>query len=381
MCSDKKNRKQNYRLIIFSGYNQRAVISLLRECSRLNVSVSIIASSIDDSIFLTKYKDLVFETRSDLSLDINIFESLFRKLNDYFQNESFIIAPSTESLIRLFLQYRDILANYNFVLPIVDNNTYSMLSDKIRFRNLCRNKGFDVPALYNDFDNCPSIFVAKNKYYFSSKTNKYLYPIIIHNKHEKDEFANLYDIDDFYYEEYLDDLHGESYYLLYYFFENGKIQKFSQKNLLQQADGKSIVMAKASYIHKEPVSSKYEMLFQELKFRGLIMVELRKKDGKYFMIEANPRMWGPSQLCIDSGVSMLHAFLYDYKLTETPVETTPIDGKYCWIGGIKNNLIKGKNLSVLSNEGFEPDKFVEYLKADIYRKADTMEIFESEEGL
>lgn len=368
------------RLIIFSGYNQRAVISLLRECVRLQVNASIIASSSNDTIFKTVYSDLVIVTRENVSLSIDSFVPLFELISNKYIDEEFVIAPSTESLIRLFLENRDMLTNYRCILPVTDKRHYELISDKSAFYELCEKNNLKVPLVYQDIHHCPEKFVAKNKFLQSAKTKKYLAPVLIYDISDKEDFLRTYDVDDYYYEEYLDPTQGGSYYLLYYFFKNQSVQKFSQENILQQADGKSIVIAKSADIHNTCISQKYEDLFHKLGFRGLVMVELRKHNDEYYMIEANPRMWGPSQLCIDSGISMLHAFLYDWGLTNVPVEVNPKEKYYCWSGGIRENLIEHKKLSVLCNAEFSVDQIKDIFGSDIYCREDTMMIFRGEQG-
>ena len=105
---------------------------------------------------------------------------------------------------------------------------------------------------------------------------------------------------------------GRSYYLLFYFGKFGNIKKFSQENLAQQFEGKSIIAAISSTIHKENICTQYETLFKEINYHGFVMVELRKNHTGYYMIEANPRFWGPSQLLINCNTAFFEEFLYDY---------------------------------------------------------------------
>ena len=41
------------------------------------------------------------------------------------------------------------------------------------------------------------------------------------------------------------------------------------------------------------------------------MVEVKHLSNKNYMIEANPRFWGPSQLFVDAGINLFEAFLVD----------------------------------------------------------------------
>ena len=57
------------------------------------------------------------------------------------------------------------------------------------------------------------------------------------------------------------------------------------------------------------------MLIQ-IGYYGLIMIEVKIQDGEYYMIEANPRLWGPSQLILDAGMDLFHRFALDNGLIE-----------------------------------------------------------------
>lgn len=362
------------RVIIFSGYNQRAVLALLRTMEQLKLSYCIIASSKEDSIFDTTYAKKVFATRVNLRLDIEEFVPFFERISESFQGEEFVIAPSTESLNRLFLRNRNLLEQYRMVLPLVEEGLYAQISDKICFNKMCQEYAIKVPQKYQYMDELPKRFVAKPKHIYSEITNRFLSPIIVEDEQQYNQFFQEYCPEDFFFEEYIE---GESYYLLYYFFKDKTSIKFSQKNLLQQGEGKSIVLAKAAKIHMEPIADKFEALFMDSSFRGLVMVEIRKCNGEYYMIEANPRMWGPSQLAVDSGVNFLHAFLYDWGITEIPVEITKanFDATYCWGGGMKEDLVKGRQMVAFTDETMTIEQFWQYLRSDVYCRDDSIEIF------
>lgn len=60
------------RLIIFSGFNQRAVIALLRTVSKMKVPTAIIAAGNTDTIFATSYAKEVCLVRPTLELKIQL---------------------------------------------------------------------------------------------------------------------------------------------------------------------------------------------------------------------------------------------------------------------------------------------------------------------
>jgi hypothetical protein len=159
------------------------------------------------------------------------------------------------------------------------------------------------------------------------------------------------------------------------------IYKFSQENIVQQPDGKSMVAAVSSDLHNTIESKKYEELFKSLQFFGLVMVEVKQRDGINYMIEANPRFWGPSQLFVDAGVNFFEALLYDFEvLDHLPKlnESTDIT-RYFWFGGVVDTYKENKRLKFY--EGNENDLMYSlpaWLQSDVYRRTDTMDIFKKE---
>ena len=365
------------RLIIFSGFNQRAVVAMLRTVSKLNVPKAIIAASHTDTIFATIYAKDVCAVRTSLELKIDLFIPVFEKLAKLFKGEELIVAPSTETLIRLFLKNKTVLKKYSIILPVVSEELYLRISDKLNFNMLCQENGIAVPLQYNKLEICPDKFVAKPKMYYSNYSRKFQIPVLIKTIEEKEMFKKKNRAEDFYYEELVE---GESYYLLYYITKNHKIIKFSQKNILQQSEGKSIILAELATIHTEEISKLFERLLLMQEFRGLIMIEVRKRNGIYYMIEANPRMWGPSQLFVDAGFNFFEVFLYDWQLINDFPKLEVVDDrvKYCWSGGLKNDLISKKKMSILDSKCVSIAEWITFLENDIYCRNDTMGIFEKE---
>lgn len=202
--------------------------------------------------------------------------------------------------------------------------------------------------------------------------------VLLQSEEEFKLFIGEYDIDDFIYQEFIT---GESYYLLYYFSKDGESYCFSQENIAQQPNGKSIVAACCAALHEEnDIANKYNELFGKINYNGFVMVEIRKKNNEYYMIEANPRFWGPSQLFCDSGYNFFEFFLYDYgflnKLEEREIDFC---AKYFWSGGIKGKVLQDDDC-VWYGDGKK--KFMEqekaFLQNDIYMKKDTMKIYEDE---
>ena len=356
-------------IVIFTGYNQRAILAFIRTLDRQNIDFSIVAKHCDDEIFLTKYSKNIIAQRCKKELDLNDIETCLKKIKKTKNVNKLLIIPSTEALNRFLLENRTFFQNLNCKIPLIDKNTYELISDKLTFTELCKKNNINIPQnIECKIENIP--FVAKPKKYFN-KNNEIFSPVLILNKADYKDFTKKYDLSNFYYQEYVE---GESYYLLYYFSKNGEIIKFSQKNLVQQSEGKSIVASIPSTIHDSFVSKKYEILFKELKFFGLIMIELRKSKDRFYMIEANPRFWGPSQLFVDAGLNFFEYFLQDNDINiAISDQNINKNAKYFWNGGFDKNVVYfGLNKTDFFNE------YIDFFKYEIYNRLDSIEIFQKE---
>ena len=98
-----------------------------------------------------------------------------------------------------------------------------------------------------------------------------------------------------------------------YFSVSGKVYSLSQTNLIQQDNGKSIIAAEInSSFYRTKYADRVRNLFMSINFTGLVMVEIRQRGNKNFIIEANPRFWGPAQLFVDARYNLFEAFLSDW---------------------------------------------------------------------
>lgn len=363
-------------LVIFSGYNQRAIIAFMRVLEKYeNVKYHIFAASDNDPIFMTSYSKHIFWVRRNKLLNYDELAEAFLNLRNNESYDNIIVAPSTEALNRFFLEKRESFAGLKVFMPIVDRSLYEEISDKESFWFLCRKKGMPVPEKMAFPDKFTKKFVAKPKTYVS--TNGKIYsPVLITNDKEFYSFKSDYDVSMFDIQEYIE---GKSYYLLYYFDSNGKCLKYSQKNIAQQSGGKSILIAESSDIHTRKISTCYEALLLEKQYRGFVMIELRENNGTFYMIEANPRFWGPSQLHVDAGVLFFDHFLMDCKLIDNVIEEPNCIARYVWSTGFHGDIIDDDDARWYENKKESVCNELEaWLKWDVYRREDTITIFELE---
>jgi predicted ATP-grasp superfamily ATP-dependent carboligase len=366
-------------VIIFSGYNPRGIVAFMRTLVKYNVPFGVIAKSPDDEIFQTIYKEHVAAIRTLKQLDICELTDCIQAVKKKIGAKKYIIAPSTECLNRHILEHRIEFEALECVVPLVDQKLYETISDKRSFEELCEQHGVQVPVKYKAIDEAKYPFVAKPNTYFSSDGGIYA-PSLIFNENDKQKFIVNHPVKDFYFQEYVT---GISHYLLYYFMRDGKVYKLSQQNYIQQPFGKSMIAARSTQFYNHEESSRYEELFRSQNFRGLVMVEVKEQDDRLYMIEANPRFWGPSQLFVDAERNLFEAFLYDWGLlTESPSyadETKEVD--YFWFGGFIEAL-SSKNK--VAYHTYSADEYAEdlstWLLSEIYNRDDTRQLFNKEIG-
>jgi predicted ATP-grasp superfamily ATP-dependent carboligase len=371
------SQKVNKCFIVFSGFNQRAIIAFLRTLEINHIEYVIIAQSPEDSIFLTTYKTKVKVIRTEAKLILGDIVNSINKVIQAYNDREFIIAPSTEALNRFLLFHRSEIEKRNVILPLVDIALYEKISDKYSFGILCKNHNIQVPEEFQNEKIIRVPCVAKPIRY-SSKSNKVYNPVLILNEYDKKTFLENFQTKDFFYQKYIN---GRSYYLLYYFDRNGEVVKYSQENIAQQPSGKSILAAIPSTIHNHEISDKYESMLCSLNFHGLIMIEVRESDGYFFMIEANPRFWGPSQLFVDGGMNLFEAFLHDYGFIKKPKYISQLKKniKYFWYGGMKSVLSNGDDIIYHTLKYGKISEFNnDWIKWDIYNREDTIEIYKKE---
>lgn len=366
----------NRAFIIFSGFNMRAVVAFLRTLKAQQVNFVIIAASKEDPIFHTDYKQYVGATRSEVALRLDDLLKGIKLAQSKIKADRYSIAPSTEALNRFLLDHQSDFEALQCEIPLVNKQLYETISNKQSFAEVCAEHNIAVPAKYPTVEACEYPFVAKPKRYYD-KQGQTPPPMLIFNEAEKQAFMTMHDVEDFFYQAFIA---GSSYYLLYYFYRHGEVAKFSQINYVQQPEGKSIIAAESANLHESNESRKYEDLLIALDYRGLIMIEVRRQEEQHYMIEANPRFWGPSQLFVDAGLNLFEAFLYDWEfITQKPRLKAGQPTKYFWFGGAGKDP---KNYHKLTYLTYSQRQFIDdlpdWLSADVYNRSDTQEMFKLE---
>ncbi len=371
------DRTKTTGFIVFSGYNQRAVVAFCRTLTHMSVPYYIVASSTKDTIFLSQYRKKISEIRNTTQLQLDDIVNCIRRIVEKGHCNHYVIAPSAESLNIILLKHHSIFGQLNCVIPLVSMDTYKLVSGKLSFYQLCQDYSISVPAMIESAPESSLPFVAKPITDITSDGRR-IYPHIILSEIDYRLFQESANPDDFFFQQYID---GESYYLLYYKKQNGEIYKYSQKNLVQQAKGKSIVAAEASSIHLDGQFTVFDKLLSDISFYGLLMVEVKFKDSIPYMIEANPRMWGPSQLMIDAGTNLFISMLNEYCYRNGSMQSMRVERKpalYFWISGFYKSLIENGYVTWHCDRNRFVKRYQHFIKSDVYFREDTKDIFEKE---
>src|SRR3546814_15065228 len=104
-----------------------------------------------------------------------------------------------------------------------------------------------------------------------SATGHSLYPQILNCQTQLEGFMASQDSPDYFYQEYVK---GESLYLLFYLSQKeGCDFTWSQRNLIQQPGGKSMLLAEPSSFHDSETAARIVEALRDANFHGLGMVE------------------------------------------------------------------------------------------------------------
>lgn len=356
-------------VVALSGHNIRAVVALCRWAAGAGVPVHLAARDAADPIYLTSHAQRVFVQRRSPALELAEIAGWIARLREQHRYEQVVIAPSTEFFNRFLLRHRAAIEAAGGIVPLVDEALYERVSDKEAFAAMCAAHGLPVPAVFDTLpDRLP--FVAKPRRY-SGRTGMQVKPYLVLSEADREKFLRREAIEDFFFQEFVE---GQSLYLLAHIARNGRVVASAQENLVQQAEGGSIVLARAHEFHREPEARRYLAMLIEAGFHGLVMVEVRRcrRTGRAVMIEANPRLWGPLQFMLDRQADALAPLFADHGIeVEAPAPRHAERPYYFWSGGLARRAPW-----CVFHDGYSPQAFVED-----YRRIAECDLFAREDSL
>jgi predicted ATP-grasp superfamily ATP-dependent carboligase len=365
-------------ILVFSGYNFRAVIAFCRFARTNGIRFHIVACGKDDPVWLTDLASDVVITRHDHQLNAENFISLCIGVKASEELDQIDVLPSSEYLNRFLLRYRLEFASHGISVPLCDEAIYQTLSDKLSFAKLCRIHGLDTPRNLRPEEISTYPVVIKPNEYFKRDGSVQFKPLIVPDRDTHQHLLRGLNIQEVHHQEFVQ---GSSHYLLFYVSKCGNHVVFSQQNLIQQSHGGSIVAARASVLHQTPIADAYLQFLIHIGFYGLIMIELRSMEGRHVMIEANPRLWGPSQLFVDLNVPIFTRFVEELGYTPRTVTVTNHQHPECyfWNAGFVRDRRSGNTPAF---HQYSPDEFVNdyaiWQNSDVYLRPDSLNLYKNE---
>jgi hypothetical protein len=363
-------------LLIFSGSNDRAVITFCRYATNQNIEFYIVSNGENDLIYHSTYTNHIIASRPKNILNIEDIVDYVKIAKYKSKQNQLVILPSTEYLNRFLLEHVSLLNAQHVFIGLCTKEAYTIISDKYSFGKLCQKAKLRVPLEYNSKpDFFP--FVMKPKTYGLNLQKIHDKPALLYTELQYKNYIQNKQLSDYYYQEYID---GNSYYLLYYISKHKTYTVYVQENLIQEKNGGSIILAKSTDLNCHQIADKYANLLIQNNFHGIIMIEVMERDGIFYTIEANPRFWGPSQLILDADMSLFDLFSFENNLINSLPKRIYQENKwYFWSGG----MVKGStDIESIKRHNFNLDLFLanyaDILNAEVYLRNDTTNIYVKE---
>ncbi|HDQ45432.1 MAG TPA: hypothetical protein ENN17_08055 [bacterium] len=360
--------------LCFLSTNDRAVVACVRSLVRRGVPVRLIPKrgAPPDPFRFTAYASRTDRKRpyADPSDPVRFHDSLLQIFKTYPES---VILPTGEALIRGLFEEEALLRRFGVTLPVPDPDLYHRVSDKGSFVRWMAENDFPVPPRIT---RSPAIrdvpFVIKPEKGVLNGQKQFP-PVLVLDRSDYRRRKALIGRPDVFFQKWLP---GDSYYYCALYRRGERILYFTQRNLVQQPHGKSIIRAAPCRLPRS-LCGRVDDIISETRWSGPLMMEFRLHENRYYAIEINPRLWGPLQLALDNGVDFPCAL---YRLSvdgmfdvPDPGTYVPSSGRgYLWISGyVQGMLLKtgpkgrfqrfrpaGKNTMPFRDVWFRPDTWV-----------------------
>jgi hypothetical protein len=344
--------------LVFSGHSDRAVVALCRFFDQTGLPFIIVSAGREDVIHNTAWHKHVVFNRLDDVLDVAMFQHLA-------VDRHLIYCPTTEFVNDFLLTHRSELQECGLDIGLPDQAIYNALTSKVRSQaivtSLC--PALRLPALQDIVSpRAPCVLKPRS----NVADGRVLYPLLCRSDGELDRSLIEIDRHAYFAQEFIV---GQSYYLCAYVAKSGEIASFWQTNLMQQAGGKSIILARPG---SNPGLNEQALLqgLHERGYHGPFMMEVIESNGALFYIEINPRFWGPLQLALDVCPAILGLFAQDCGfVVNLPTPHQPEQACYAWAFGAH----RPDCVLYPAAQGLQPMQIEQLLSAhDVYARDDTL---------
>jgi len=362
--------------LVFSGGNDRAVFGFLRALRLCGASAHVVARTEDDRILRSSFRGDVKWVRPTHELSLEIFAEGVRRVRADAGDAAFVVLPSTEYFNTFLLRHRREIEGMGCGIPLVQASLYARLTEKRSAAEFFSTAGLAVPREVRPSAAMEHPVVAKPFRNVSTKGES-LYPHLLDNRAEFEAFLAAHDAGDYFFQEYV---RGQSLYLLFHLSRaDGQDFTWSQRNLLQQPDGKSMLLAEPADFHHTEIAARIIRALRDAGFHGLGMVEMIRTADREVFIEMNPRIWGPVQFCLDQQQSLLQAFigeaLHDDPTRYTDRQSRSRRKRYFWLGGLLETLRAGKRPAWHAASRALFPVILRSLASDVYLRKDSWRCF------
>lgn len=321
--------------IIFSGHNDRAVVVLCRFLSSVGRNFFVIARDDHDSIFQTQWASYVLIRRTSSDLSIELFEEIHNTVQA--RGGVPCICPTSEFLNRFLIDNEYEIRSQGWEWMFPSSDIYLALSNKSQSPSYVESLIGLQPPVAQKPGNwlAPCVLKPKN----NLLEGKILYPLIFKNQQELCAALNKIELDHWFSQQWIE---GQSLYLCAYLDQFGCWDGFWQENLLQQPDGKSMVLARTCNNPGVNVTRLMQGLY-EMGYRGPFMMELiQDAKGSLHFIEINPRFWGPLDLARKACPALLRRYLSDMDSKQMVMKSQSVIEPYiyAWAYGARQEPLK-----------------------------------------
>lgn len=367
---------QEKSFVVFSGGNDRAVIGFLRALHLCGRRAQIVARTFEDRILRSSFRRDVTWVRPTHDLSLDIFSECIRRVRVETGDSKLVVLPSTEFFNTFLLRHRHEIEEMGCVIPLVGAPLYAQLTEKRSAADFFSAIGLSLPREIHTSMGFVSPMVAK-PFHNISPMGQSLYPHLLNTHSLVETFLDMHDTKDYFFQEYVQ---GDSLYLLFYL---SRMEEhnfvWSQRNLLQQPDGKSMLLAEPSNFHESDTAGRIVRALRNAGFHGLGMVEVIRTPDREVFIEMNPRIWGPVQFCLDQAQPILQAFigevLYDDPLHFVHCQSRLRRSKYFWLGGLLETLRTGQSPAWHITRRSLFSAILHNLVCDVYLRKDSWRCF------
>ncbi len=313
--------------LIFSGHNERAVVTLCRYFTRAGLRVAIVSGGPNDAIHRTEYaRQVVFE-RIDRVVDVGLLAHLARCIEG-----RLVYCPTTEFINDFVLRHRDELSSSGLQIDLPPREAYDTLTGKWSSQAaLAGLPGLRlVPSLPFETLQAPCVI----KPFVNTAAGRVHYPVLCTTPRALNLALGTLEREHYFAQPFIS---GQSYYLCAYLGRDGRAVSYWQENLLQQPGGKSIVLARSCANPGLDEAALFARL-SALGYHGPLMLEvIGNEDGLHY-IEINPRFWGPLQLALDTCPELLRRFAAEAGATGLPLAATTTSSRphyFAWSHGAR----------------------------------------------